>query len=224
MTFFAEGLPRLGVINLQLDIQSRSLDTSPTLSTTSHNATATLHHQGDQIDVILPLSPSMTQTFTLPARESIITARIPCLATKTGENVTALVSADDFQGRRITRVCCSSCHRRVVRCRDGEFHWKDLPSDSWGEYSDYWLCHRHTSAAEDTYSSLDSHSHSYNQLRLPTIKAIQGTGLIGLTSLLLHPQDIHTQSKVAILPPLSCHRCALFYLFLSLSPLCRLVF
>lgn len=191
MNFFAEGLPRLGVINLQLSLRTTSTS-STTLSTTSHNATAVLLDEGQQVNILLPLDASVTETFSFPAGKSVVTARIPCLATNINEDVKALISADDFQGGRRAEVCCSVCYQQVFR--DREMRWKDLPSDSWVEYSDYWLCHPHPHSHDgDTHS----HSHANSQpLQLPTIKAMKGTALIGLTSLLLHPQDIQSPTKV----------------------------
>jgi len=205
MKFFTEGLPRLGVINLQLDLQSAS-NRSSTLSTTSGNATATLHHQDEQeADIVLPSPASVTQTFTFSSGQSIVTARIPCLPTTVAEDLLPLVSADDIQARwnMKARIRCSGCLREVVGNR--EMRWKDLPSDSWVEYSDYWLCHPHTSTT-DSHSHGHGHTHNHSHdhshaLQLPTIKAILGIGLIGLTSLLMHPQDIFQfQLKVSPLP------------------------
>jgi hypothetical protein len=205
-TFFAECLPRLGIINLQVSLGNPSTDAT-VLITTSTSATSLLRHHGLETAILLPRDASNSDTIPFPSGQKVVTARIPCMAVKDPNELpqTAL-SAEDIHARWRSRnpgIYCVKCGRQVVK--GGKIsRWKELPSDSWIEYSDYWMCHPSTAA--DSHFPGHGHSHSHGHAhsvdhsqpprQIPTITAIPGTGLIGLTSLLLHPDDLQSIQTV----------------------------
>jgi HECT-like Ubiquitin-conjugating enzyme (E2)-binding len=182
MQFFAEGIPRLGVINLSIQLHSKS-DHSTSIITTAGLPEVIVNHGGSSSTLILPLAPSSSQTSTYSLGSSTITSRIYTIASASSE-IVPLLSADIFKERsKEVNLCCSTCHHPILSSH--QIKWKDLPSDSWLEYSDYWLCHPH------------SHSHNHNHedtspdLTIPSIlKVNKDTILIGLTFLLINPSDL----------------------------------
>ena len=197
MKFFAEGLPKLGVVNLEVELDT-PVDKYITLSASNGGSNVVLQHQNETQIINLPLPTPSTQTFTFPPGEWIISARIPTVPSKVGTEPTPLVSAEDIRNRWTCggKVSCSSCHKPFVEGR--EMKWKDLPSESWQEYADYWLCHRHS----HSHSNSHSHSHSHEPPTIPVLKASPGTALVGVTFLLAHPDD--TQNlQIKVLSPTS---------------------
>src|SRR2546423_7106698 len=157
-TFFAECLPRLGIINLQLSLNHLSTS-STVLLTTSNSTTSLLHHNNHETPIRLPCQATKSDTIPFPRDQTVLTARIPCVPVKdTNEVPRTVLSTEDVArcGSRNVGVYCAKCGREVVR-GNKILRWKELPSDSWGEYSDYWLCHPNASA--------DSHSHSHGRGR-----------------------------------------------------------
>lgn len=182
MKFFAEGLPKLGVVNLEVELDT-PVDEYTTLSTSNGGSNVVLQHRNETQILPLPLPTPSTQTFTFPPSESIISARIPTVPSKVVTEPTLLVSAEDIRNRWTCggKVSCSSCHKTFVEGR--EMKWKDLPSESWQEYADYWLCHR------QSHSHSHSHSLSHESPTIPVLKASPATALVGVTFLLVHPDD-----------------------------------
>src|ERR1700721_423708 len=140
MKFFAEGLPRLGVVNLQLQLQTPS-NSSTTVSTTAGREHAVLSHDGEVSTLLLPCAASSQDTCTFTSGQLIIKPRILTSPTKDSVETVPLLSADDIGTHWSlgAKLSCAYCHRVLVN--DRQIRWKDLPSDSWLEYSDYWLCH-----------------------------------------------------------------------------------
>ena len=208
-TFFAECLPRLGIINLQLSLDHPSTN-STVFHTTSNSTTCLLHHNNHETLIRLPRKATKSDTIPFPRDRTVVTARIPCIPAKdTNEVPWTVLSAEDVAncGNRNAGVYCAKCGREVV---GGEkiLRWKELPSDSWVEYSDYWLCHANASTDSHSHSHGHGHGHSHSRShkhpthhnsqprQLPIITSIQGTGLIGLTSLLFHPNDLQSPQNV----------------------------
>jgi hypothetical protein len=190
MKFFAEGLPRLGIVNLQIH-----LDASPvshlTLSVTAGDQKAVLCHGEESFVLGLPAPASSTEKFTYPAGQSEITSRISTERSTSNEESTSLLSAEDIASKwqQGARLSCRNCHQDILS--NPQMRWKDLPSESWAEYSDYWLCHPGGS---------HSHSHSHSHISrspeprtnhpIPNLTARPGLGLVGLTSILVDPKDL----------------------------------
>ena len=193
MKFFAEGLPRLGVVNVQIELDSPSSH-SISVSTTVGEFNIVLRHDGEVI-VPLPFDASSTETLTIPPEKSVITVRVPTVRSTSYAEPLPLLSAEDIQTQRSqgTTLSCASCHKKIL-CRS-QMRWKDLPSDSWIEFSDYWLCH-----PGNSHSHSHAHAHTPTPV-LPTLKAAPGTVLVGLTSLLIHHDDsLNITVKVCSLP------------------------
>src|SRR5271170_4777257 len=91
MKFFAEGLPRLGVVNLQVQLDGPSNETS-SISTTEGDVTVTLHNDGVELYIPLPFPPSKTETLIFPPKQSIITSRISTLRSASAEDLKPLLS------------------------------------------------------------------------------------------------------------------------------------
>ena len=195
MKFFAEGLPRLGVVNLQIELDTPSTDLT-SISTTEGDVNVALQHDGE-LSVPLSSPASSTETVKFSSNKSIIIARIPTTRSPNNDEPLPLLSAEDIQTQwsQGATLSCSACHGKILT--SPQTRWKDLPSDSWVEFSDYWLCH-----------SGKSHSHSHSRPHtsapvLPTIRTAPGTALVGLTSLLIHPDNSQNITiKVYSHPPL----------------------
>src|SRR5579862_2418153 len=132
-TFFAECLPRLRIINLQLSLNHPSTN-STVLHTTSNSTTCLLHHNNHETPIRLPRKASKSNTIAFPRDQKVVTARIPCVPVKDINEVPRTVlSAEDIEARCASRsagVYCAKCGREVVR-GDKILRWKELPSDSW---------------------------------------------------------------------------------------------
>jgi hypothetical protein len=186
---FAEGLRRLGVINVQIHLDTPS-EESTTLSTHENDKHAILHHAAAIFLIRLPSPSSSTKDITLPLNQTTITCRVSTFPTHVDQTLGFLLSADDINVKwsRGADLSCAKCHHIIVQ--NQPLRWKDLPSDSWEEYSDYWHCHPGS-------SHFHSHSHSPSQIhthhQAPTqphkpfvLLASPGTALVGLTYLLIH--------------------------------------
>jgi hypothetical protein len=188
MKFFAEGLPQLGVVNLNLQLES--LLNGCSLSTTEGDHHARLRHDDEIVSIPLPLSASSTETLTYPGKPSVVTVRISASSSKSNNEPQPLLSAGDFQEQ--ARVLCALCRRQIFK--SDRMRWKDLPSESWVEFSDYWLCHpghSHSPPHSHSYHSHKNKTHPINPI--PVLKPTPGTSLLGLTYVLvdlLDTQDI----------------------------------
>ena|SRR5271170_5073499 len=207
MKFFAEGLPRLGVVNLQVQLDGPSNETS-SISTTEGDVTVTLHNDGVELYIPLPFPPSKTETLIFPPKQSIITSRISTLRSTSAEDPKSLLSAEEFETHysRLGTLSCVSCHTPIVTTK--QLRFKDLPSDSWLEFSDYWLCH-----PSHSHSHTHTHTHSETQIpppKLPTIKSNPGTALLGLTSLVLNSKDVQNVTIKVTFPFV-----LVFYMYLN---------
>jgi hypothetical protein len=181
MKFFAEGLPRLGIINVYVELDSIPNE-STNLLTTAGDINVVLQHNANEVIIPIPFPASSTETLNFPSKNVIASFRIQTVRSNTNEEPQQLVSADDIQKQwsQGAILSCRVCHRQLLT--SPQIRWKDLPSDSWIEFSDYWLCHS---------GSIHSHSHSHqSQVPVfPHVKSRPETVLLGLTSLLLHPND-----------------------------------
>jgi hypothetical protein len=191
MKFFAEGLPRLGIVNLQIRLDARPAS-HISLSVTAGEQKAILCHGKETSVLALPSPSSATETFTYPPGQSEIALRMSTERSNCNEEYTPLLSAEDVRSKwqQGAKLSCRNCHQDILS--NPQMRWKDLPSESWAEYSDYWLCHPGGSHPH-------SHSHSHtpqtsepgtNIHLIPNLAARPGIGLVGLTSILFDPKDI----------------------------------
>jgi hypothetical protein len=203
MKFFAEELARLGVVNVQIQLDTPSSD-STVLHTQSGSFRAVLRHEETEHTLLLPSPSTRTDAIPFPADKSIIQYRVPIAPSTTVSEPTPLISADTIQAicSQGGKLSCSACHCPLLR--DGQFRWKDLPSDSWQEYSGSWLCHRGSSHTHSHTHTSNNHSHT--RTPIPTLTATQTTALVGLTFLLVSPSSLqHISIQVPFPVPLS-HR------------------
>jgi hypothetical protein len=180
MTFFAEGLSKLGIVNLHVRVED-SVPISRKLSTTAGSCEAIIHNEDTTSHVVLPLTPSKTEVFTPEITDGEFSVRIHATPSNTNGEAT-LLPAEMIQRTWDAggKISCRNCHRQIIKSRT--MHWKDLPSDSWLEFADYWLCH-----------SPNSHSHSRTNTPTALLSAItakSGLGLAGVIALLIHPLDM----------------------------------
>jgi hypothetical protein len=185
MKFFAERLVRLGIVNIQIELEGISEDESTRISMRKGDVNVVLLRRTKKHVIPLDSAVRETKELIFPGSQSIINCRIPVVPCNTVREPQPLISADDFQGSNYAgELWCLSCRREILV--GGKLRWRDLPSDSWIEFSDYWHCH----------SGRHSHNHDehilpspVNEVSVPIIKATPGTGLIGTTFLLIHPVD-----------------------------------
>ena len=191
MKFFAEGLPRLGVVNLRIYFKDDAIPDYSRISTTAGNYEAILLIENGVSQVVLPLAPSKTEILTPQISNQQCVVRITSTPTDSKDEPSIILTAEEIQSKWAMgcKFSCQSCHREIVRSE--AIRWRDLPSDSWLEFADHWLCHRPNSHL------LDSHLHTH-QAPLPvSIAAKPGLGLVGLTSILIHQSDLENiETKV----------------------------
>jgi HECT-like Ubiquitin-conjugating enzyme (E2)-binding len=195
MKFFAEGLPRLGVVNLNLQLEPPSNGYS--LSTIEGDHHARLRRGDEAISIPLPLAASSTETFTYSNMSSIVTTRISAARSKSSSEPQPLLSASDFQEQ--PRVLCASCRRQILKL--DPIRWKDLPSENWIEFSDYWLCHpghSHSLSHSHSHHIQENKSHQINPI--PILKPTPGTSLLGLTFVLVDSSDTQNITIKVTLP------------------------
>ena len=196
MKFFADGL-RLGAINLQVELDTPTNEFT-SLSTSSGDSRAVLHHHDTSLAILLPSPASKTDIITFPLGRTIIASRISSYPSRPAVEPAPLLPADDINWRwsRGLKFTCFMCYRTIVPNRP--LRWKDLPRDSWLECSDYWLCRRGDSHDHDRAHS--HHRHTSASLGLPTPEATPDIVLVGLTFLLISP-DITQNITTKVLPP-----------------------
>ena len=183
MKFFAEGLPRLGVVNLQIELDTSSTD-STSIFTTEGDVNVVLQHNGE-LSVPLPFPASSTETLKFSSKKSIITARIPTTRSFNNDEPLTLLSAEDIQTQwsQGATLSCSACHGKILT--SPQMRWKDLPSDSWVEFSDYWLCHSGNSSLPFPFP----YAHTLPPF-VPLSKRLQEPHSSDCTSLLIHPDNL----------------------------------
>jgi hypothetical protein len=194
MRFFGEGLPKLGVVNLEVELDTQTSG-STTIFTSTGGSNVVLQNNTEPQIIPLPSPTPSAQTFTFRPNESIISARIPATPSSLVTDPKSLLSAEDIQSLWACggKLSCATCHKPLIEGR--EMKWKDLPSESWKEYADYWLCHRHA------HSHAHSHTPTHDPPAIPVLKATAGTALVGLTFLLVDPYDTQNlQIKVILVP------------------------
>lgn len=196
MRFFGEGLPKLGVVNLELELDAPANE-STTISTSTGGSNVVLQNNAEPQIIPLPSPTPSTQTFTFPPNQSKISARIPATPSSFVTDPKLLLSAEDIRSIWACggKLSCSTCHKPLID--GGEMKCKDLPSESWQEYADYWLCHRHA------HSHSHTHTHTHDPPAIPVLKATPGTALVGLTFLLVDPYDTQNLQIKVILTPAS---------------------
>jgi hypothetical protein len=201
MKFFAEGLPRLGIVNLQILLDDYPVS-DITLSVTAGVSRAVLCNDKQTFVLDLPLRSSLTETFTYQPGQTDITARISTERSVLNEELAPVLSAEQFsskwsQGAKLT---CRECHQNILT--NPQMRWKDLPSESWAEYSDYWLCHPGGSHSHNHSHTTQTSEEKINNHPIPNLTARLGVSLVGLTSILLDAKDLQNMFiKVLLLVP-----------------------
>jgi HECT-like Ubiquitin-conjugating enzyme (E2)-binding len=185
MRFFAERLVRLGIVNLQIELGTTS-DESTHISFAKGESKAAVVRDVEEYAIPLGCLVHASQELSFPASQSIITCRASTLPSNSVYEPKPLLSADDFKLSSCATICCSSCERDIIANK--QMRWKDLPSDSWIEFSDYWHCH---SGHEHSHGPHEHSTHPGGTeiSTIPVIKAVPGMALIGSTFLLIHPDD-----------------------------------
>ena len=184
MKCFAEGLPRLGVLNVRVDLCDAITSPGPSvIISTTHGSDEIQIRYGDEVVTFrVPLRVSSTTSFSVSTDlRSSITSRISAIPSSEFREPT-LVSADEVQ-TMWSNGATISCSCGKILVSNHELRWKDLPSSSWLEFSDYWHCHS---------GHFHSHSHetSHSAKQIPAVlKASPATALVGPTFLLFHPHD-----------------------------------
>jgi len=190
MKYFAEALPKLGVVNLQVQLDDES-NKSISLSTIAGNRECVLLRDNAVSNLLLPLVPSKSEILTHQINQRILSARISTTPVNANEDPVCLLPAEEIQKHWVGggKLLCKRCHIEI--CSRTALRWKDLPSESWLEFADYWLCH---SGRTNSHSHSHSHSHpthqQENSLFSESISAKPGLGLVGLTFLVLHQEDL----------------------------------
>jgi HECT-like Ubiquitin-conjugating enzyme (E2)-binding len=185
--WFAEGLPRLGVINLQIQFNP-PFNNAVNISTVSGSYEALVLTGETTIRIQLPLLASSTNFARFPTGQSLITCRIPAIASNEPSEPTPPLSADELQlaWSQDATLACGKCDRSILS--NNQLKWKDLPSEFWLEFSDYWLCHSGSSHGHHHHDSDTDHVDSIVP-KSSVIKPKPRVALLGLTSILLNVAD-----------------------------------
>lgn len=191
MKFFAEALHTLGVLNISIALDTPSSADTAALFTKGQ-PDAVLRHEGEDIRIPLPGSPLNSQTTTFPPGRRALEIRAPMTKDLTQHPRIPLLSAEVIQSRwdNDRHISCRACRLPVVV--DHAIRWKELPSQSWIEFSDYWHCHS---------GSSHPHAHCDHEVKrgpdLPTLRAFPGTAFVGLIYLVFNSTDTqHVRAKV----------------------------
>jgi HECT-like Ubiquitin-conjugating enzyme (E2)-binding len=191
-SYFAEGLPRLGLVNLHVALEELASDDTISLSFQKSDSAAILTFgDGQNLQIPLPLAPTSSQSLQFPSNQSRISARIAAVKSTTEVDPKPVLTAEDIQQEYQSSwtIECRQCHKSLVSNKPMRF--KDLPSESWYEYMDYWLCHP-SGSHDHSHSRNHESEHPSNSAIVPTtfdLKASPGVALVGLTYLLVHKDD-----------------------------------
>lgn len=183
MKYCAEYHEHVRVIHLSIDISSEPDDL--TSLEIYDRKTLRLRHAFQSHTIALPASVKLSEKLNIVIDKTIISCRIPAssILEAAGTLDVPLSSSDELGNDLI----CQACSTRIVAA--SSLVWKNLPSEHWVEMMDSWHCHRGVT---------DEHHHEHHdQYALPEhivsaterIRARPGIGLVGLSYLLIHPQD-----------------------------------
>jgi len=184
MKFFAEALQKLGVLNITVALDTPSnADTAAFV--TEGRSEAVLHHDGQTFIIPLPVPSIESQTTTFPPGGQTIELRAAMARDMTQHPRTPLLSAEDVQLRwdNERHISCRACRRLIVVPHS--IRWKELPSQSWQEFSDLWHCH---SGSSHSHTSCDHELKPTGDL--PTLRAFPGTAFVGLMYLVFNFTDV----------------------------------
>jgi HECT-like Ubiquitin-conjugating enzyme (E2)-binding len=172
MKFFAEALQKLGIINIAVVLDSPSNEDTVAV-VTEGSYEAILHHDGEVFNILLPVRPTASRTVTFPSGQEKIEIRAHMVKDLTQHPRIPLFTAERLQSRwdNDRHIACRACRRLIILPH--ALSWKDLPSQRWIEFSDYWHCHSgsnsHTGCGHVVYRGPD----------LPNLRAFPGTVFVG---------------------------------------------
>src|SRR5271156_3763043 len=96
--YFAEGLPRLGLVNLCIELEGTPSNDTVTLSFQKLDSAATLVCGDEQnLEILLPLAPTSTESLQFPSNQSRISARISAVKSITDVEPKQVLTAEDIQ-------------------------------------------------------------------------------------------------------------------------------
>ena len=109
--------------------------------------------------------------------------------------------ARDLEEARV-RVGCRYCGVKIVSGgkmgdKIGVKEWRDLPSESWAEMMEFWHCHKPDSGdhGDDLRKNGDVQEKGYAASN--AIRAVEGVGLVDMSSFLLHDKDVLSIREVS---------------------------
>lgn len=192
MHYFCEYHEHIRTLHLVITLESEPSDL--TSLEIYDRKTLRLRHAFQSFSIALPASISTTEQLNVQVAGSRITCRIPAspIISPSGQNEVPLSSPEALN----TTLHCTRCSALLIR--GSGMTWKRMPSEHWVEMMDSWHCHRGVT---------DEHHHEHHdQYALPDhiinaserIRARPGTGLIGLSYLLITPRD--TSDIITSLP------------------------
>ena len=129
--------------------------------------------------IALPASVDVTKQLQWSIADGVITCRVPADPIIEPRHDIPLDKSD-----LSTDLSCLRCNTVIVH--GGSLEWSLLPSDHWLETMDSWHCHR----------GVTDHRHHDHALPDHIVSAVEsitprpGVGLLGVTHLLVHDQDV----------------------------------
>ena len=186
---YAEALTHIRQLTLHAELQTDKNEHTKILLSSDKKIITALH-DGESSSIYLPTQISGTANVTFPIdRKTEISARLQI------DDVDQLKSAsDESTGAEVPWTAADlsdNISLRCKRCGADILHsrqvttWKDLPSDHWAEFMDFWFCHK----PHDAYSPHDHAAESRGFSARSTVTASPGVGLVDTVSFLLHRDD-----------------------------------
>lgn len=184
MNYYAEYHEHVRAIHLTINLPSAP-DNLTSLEAYDRK-TLRLRHAFRSYSIALPASINPDETLIIPSENQNVSVRLKASPIIKGQGTLDVpFSTPEELGHELL---CHSCHSRLVS--GSLLSWRQLPSEHWVEMMDSWHCHR--GVTDDHYNQ------HHDQYALPDhiisaterIRARPGIGLIGLSYLLVDPDNL----------------------------------
>ena len=190
---YAEILANIGQVSLYASLQTAKNEETR-IDISSDRRMITVSHDGDSATMFLPTGIGGNAEVTIPAEKKLdLSLRLEL------EDLAGLPSLDELKSQNEypwlaedlqveTGIRCKACELEFIK-PGYVTTWKDLPSEGWAEMMDLWHCHKPRD--EHTGSDGTKAASGKGYAPLSRISAARQTGLVDVSSFLLHSQDCH---------------------------------
>ena len=207
---YAEALTHIRQLTLHASLQTEKNEHTKILISSDKKIITTLH-DGESSSIYLPTQISGTADVTFPMeKKTEISVRLQIddaeqlrSSFDDSSHVEVPWTAADLSGNITIR--CKHCGAEILH--SGKVTtWKDLPSDHWAEFMDFWFCHK----PHDGQSPHDHAAESRGFSAKSKVVASQGVGLVDAVSFLLCQDDcLNLEVSRSVTCP--CFECDLLF-------------